>query len=176
MAKIIGSCDLMVTPVHDPDWRKWSANVGEIKDALTDYKAQSFSNYLASAWCRLEMFFNANVKVKADRARYFGGRLQDEMMTQMRRPHLLFGTRELQRSGDMPVIVRHLRDDEFKKYHPGEGKLTKEQDRQVIRAYVQELIQINRNLEVRREMPEMFSQCSCVCVCCMVFILKFRIL
>ena len=48
MGKIIGSCDVMITPIYDPDWRKWSkAGAQEnIHDPFTDYRAEPFRNYL----------------------------------------------------------------------------------------------------------------------------------
>ncbi len=69
-------------------------------------------------------------------------------MTQERRqPHLVFGTREKDR-GDMPVILRALRDNEFTKYHPGRGGLSDYSDAIVIDAYVQKLFDINKNFKV----------------------------
>jgi len=148
LGRIIGSCDMMVTPVYDPDWKQWCSDVPfqAIKDAFKHYQAPSFIEYLQRGWCRLEMFFNANMPMTAPRHRYFGGQLEQAML-QNRRPHLLYGTRELE-LGEMPIILRALRDDEFARYHPGQGKLTSNKDVVVISGYVEELFKISANLKV----------------------------
>jgi len=132
----------MVTPVYDPQWKQWSKGAKEIKDAFVDYLAPGFVEYLGRAWCRLEMFFNANVALNTGRAKLFEGRLKQVMVEEKRRPHLVFGTRE-QELGEMPLILRALRDEEFGKYHPGEGFVFDKRDTIVIGAYVKELYKIN---------------------------------
>jgi hypothetical protein len=162
LGRIIGSCDIMVTPVYDPDWRKWSSvgnasvynsaelqganDVHTIKDAFKEYLAPSFIEYLERGWCRLEMFFNANMPITRQHYGYFGGQLK-EVVIQKRRPHLVFGTRE-QELGQMPIILRALKDDEFAKYNPGKGKLSSTKDTVIISAYVEELFKINNKLKV----------------------------
>jgi hypothetical protein len=160
MGHIIGSCDLMVTPVHDPDWHTWSSshdgtsrgsnevNLEDDQDAFEGYKAPAFKDYLKRGWCRLEMFFNANMPVKMGREKLFGGKLR-ELIGQGKRPHLVFGTREKDRE-DMPVILPLLEDYLFEKYHPGQGNLSNTDDKVAIDAYVEELFKINQNLKVRR--------------------------
>jgi hypothetical protein len=164
LGRIIGSCDLMVTPIFDPDWRKWfkpaddsesafsdlagTPKVKEIGDVFTEYLAPAFREYLSRGWCRLEMFFNANMPVTGGREKLFGGELGQLMAGEKRRPHLLFGTRE-EELGEMPLILRALRDTEFGKLHPAKGKLFNKTDEMVIRAYVEELFIINKNLQVQ---------------------------
>jgi hypothetical protein len=153
MAKIVGACDMMVTPVHDPSWHTWCSqeSATSFTDALAEYKAEAFQEYLDRGWCRLEMFYNANVpwdQVK-QRLKYFGGKLQQAVIATGTRPHLVFGTRELDLGDEEPVIVRPLRDDEFQrsKYHPASGKVQMEEDRKVIDACVEDLCRINKNLK-----------------------------
>jgi hypothetical protein len=162
LGRIIGSCDMMVTPIFDPYWRNWSSDSSEAspcasadvqRAAFKEYLAPSFIEYLERGWCRLEMFFNANMPLTAQRHRYFGGRLK-EVMLEKRRPHLVFGTRE-QELGEMPILLRALRDDEFVRYHPAKGKLSNNKDTVIISAYVEELFKINKNLKV----------CACVNDC-----------
>jgi hypothetical protein len=161
----------MVTPILDPNWRQWCTKDSKIQDAITDYKAEQFQRYLASGWCRLEMFFNANIKFKAERHKYFGGKLREVMIAKGQRPHLLFGTREMQTPGEMPIIMRHLEDDEFEKYHPGKGSLSNDDDRPVIGAYVNQLLEINENLKPKLQVmfipadPRFYA--TYVCVLCM---------
>jgi hypothetical protein len=157
LAKVIGSCDMMVTPIHDKDWQKWSKNLTEIGDALTQYKAKQFEDYLSRGWCRLEMFFNANIPIdkRLERHEVFDGKLRRVMKEEGRRPHLLFGTRELCLQEEEPVILR-LRDDDFGKYNPGgeDARTVDPLDKDVISAYVEELYAINGKLRV----------CFCLCV------------
>jgi hypothetical protein len=145
LGNIIGSCDLMVTPVHDPHWQRWSAAGDEINDALTDYKAPGFLEYLGRGWCRLEMFFNANIPTKAGREKLFSSKLRHIMAEEKRRPHLLFGTRERDLC-TFPIVIRALLDDEFEKFHPARGFFSDPRDAFVIEAYVKELLQINKGL------------------------------
>ncbi len=88
-----------------------------------------------------------------------------------RRPHLLFGTRELMRVHEEPVFLR-VRDDDFDKYHPGgEDAVTVDpSDKDVITEYVEELCRINGNLLVRFCVFFVFFVflgfflCICMCV------------
>ena len=67
-----------------------------------------------------------------------------------RRPHVIFGTRELE-LGLEPLILPKLQDDKFKNWHPGKGKLSSTKDRDVIGRYVNELFEINSNIRRRNE-------------------------
>jgi hypothetical protein len=167
---------MMVTPVHDPNWVDWSSSCSqmddscsqmdgscsktddscsEVDDAFTDYKASGFTEYLGRGWCRLEMFLNANAHFDDRRDKLFGGELRQVMSEENRRPHLLFGTREME-LGAMPLILRALRDFEFAKYHPSKGAFTNEDDAIIVGAYVDDLFKLNTNLKV----------CSICCVKC----------
>jgi len=48
MGRIIGSCDVMITPVHDPMWKEWAGVGGgkKVIDAFSDYGAMPFQEYL----------------------------------------------------------------------------------------------------------------------------------
>jgi hypothetical protein len=156
---IIGSCDLMVTPVHDPQWKEWCSSCIEINDAFSDYKAPGFTEYLGRGWCSLEMFLNANIPFDVARRKHlFGGELRQVMSEEMRRPHLLFGTRELE-LGQMPLILRALGDFEFAKYNPSQGALTDERDAITISSYVEDLFQMNTNLKVLVGLVMFLSVC-----------------
>ena len=61
MGRIIGSCDVMITPVHDPDWKVWAQAGDAVKlviDAFSDYKAIPFQEYLER--CALFSFDRPN--------------------------------------------------------------------------------------------------------------------
>ncbi len=142
---------MMVTPVHDRDWKEWSLDgetgqLKDIKDTFTDYLAPGFREYLGRGWCRLEMFLNANMPTTGSRKKLFAGKLR-HVMEEKRRPHLLYGTREKDLD-DEPHILRPLTDEEFEVFHPGHGMLFDQQDKEVIDAYVEELCKINTNLRV----------------------------
>jgi hypothetical protein len=142
---------MMVTPIHDQNWQSWSGNVTEIKNALSEYRAEAFQDYLSRGWCRLEMFFNTNISLdkKLERHKVFAGRLRQIMKAEGRRPHLLFGTREMMLMQEDPVLLR-VSDADFDRYNPGgEDSVTKDpKDKEVIRGYVEELYSINKNLRV----------------------------
>ncbi len=137
--------------MHDPEWRKWSVRpdgtMTGIDDAFADYKAHQFRDYLDRGWCRLEMFFNAYMPFRTARAKLFGGRLEQIMREESRRPHLVFGTRELE-CGEMPVILRALREDEIDVYHPANGYLTSHKDVEVLKEHMKQLSKISISLKV----------------------------
>jgi hypothetical protein len=179
LGQIIGSCDMMVSPMYDPDWRDWSSGkvteacddvlvgafrskktsfkVNQIKDVFTDYRSKPFREYLTRGWCRLEMFFNANIPFNAGRAKLFGGELRKVMVEEKRRPHLLFGTREKE-LGEMPIILCAVLDEEFGAFHPGEGCVTCKDDKIILDAYVEELFKFNIRLKGHTE-TSLFSAC-----------------
>lgn len=69
--------------------------------------------------------------------------LSDSLIVARRRPHLVYGTRELQK-GLEPIILPKLEDELFETYHPGKGELfDKEKDQPVINSHVEHLFKIN---------------------------------
>jgi hypothetical protein len=150
LRRIIGSCDFMVTPIFDPEWMAWSSKLDATTQRsyweLEDYKAPGFQDYFSRAYIRLDMFFNANMPVDKRRAKLFGGRLRNEI-SEGRRPHLVFGTRELE-SGSMLVFMPPLQDDRLEKYHPTKGNYFSSNDAVYISAQVEELCKINASLRV----------------------------
>jgi hypothetical protein len=103
--------------------------------------------YVQRGWCRIEMFLNANVPVNISRKKLFGGKLAQVIAEEVRRPHVVFGTREKD-LGVMPVILPPLRDHLFARYHPGEGTFTSVADAVIVNSYVKELLKMNENLKV----------------------------
>ena len=69
------------------------------------------------------------------------------MIEEKRRPHLVFGTRELER-GELPVILRALTQDDIEVYHPARGLVTNEADVQVLEAHVNDLFKTSVALKV----------------------------
>jgi hypothetical protein len=148
LGRIIGSCDVMVTPVHDLEWATWGLEQTAYDTkgfGYTDYGASGFKEYLSRGWCRLEMFFNANMPCNLMRNRLFGGLLQRVMIMEKRRPHLVYGSREHDLDM-MPIVLPVLKDEEFANYHPGRGRFFDKRDAVLINRYIQELFQINSEL------------------------------
>jgi hypothetical protein len=103
--KIVESMDCILTPIFDPDFDKWELN-DVYRGMFEAYEAQSWKvgnyAYLNRAWCRMEMFYAANIPLRRDSAlraqKFVGG--QHFAIISGRRPHILYGTRE-----DMKVIA-----------------------------------------------------------------------
>ena len=66
------------------------------KDYFAQYKAAGWQEYWSRGWCRVEAMLAAVKAVKAGRAALFGGALRTSLLAG-RRPHVLFGTKELVR-------------------------------------------------------------------------------
>jgi hypothetical protein len=150
MAKIIGLCDAMLTPVVDAGWQAWSKRVTREQlqhahDPLSSYKARNWHEYADRGWCRLEMFFSANVPVPEDQTRRLRGPLMDALKEQ-RRPHLVFGDRE-RALGEPPILLPKLDDKLYRSYLPTSGKLFNPKDKKIIGDNVQELEEINKRLK-----------------------------
>jgi hypothetical protein len=124
-----------------------SASQEQDDEILSAYPSSKFKDYLQRGWCRIEVFFNANIPVNPLRSRLFGGELGEVMVREGRRPHLVYGTREKDENS-MPVILPALQDHLFTKYHPGRGDLHDPRDAVVLDAFVEELYRINENLQV----------------------------
>ena len=108
--QIVQTIDCILTPVHDEDYEKWEL-VNHNKGLIKQYKAISWNGgsdktktwdeikyaYVNRAWCRMEMFYAANVPLRnhdSNRIDKFALGLKISL-EQNRRPHFLFGTREL---------------------------------------------------------------------------------
>jgi hypothetical protein len=110
--KIIGVCDIILTPVFDSDtefsWRKDIQKNG-VSNWYKEYGSPGWNQgdhaYLNRSWCRVEMYFAANVPLNpsdAVRVSNFKAALLSSIQAG-HRPHILFGSCELKRKA--PVIV-----------------------------------------------------------------------
>ena len=101
--------------------------------------------YVSRGWCRLEAFLGANLPFMEERAELLGGALRGAA-DEKRRPHVLFGTREMEKGLD-PIVLPSLPAETFNKYHPAEGNVTSEGDRNILRDYVTALTTtVNKDL------------------------------
>ena len=141
MRSIMECCDLVLTPVVDPDYKNIrfknpDYNLGAHEEEelpedgwLEGYRARAWVDYLDRAWCRVEMMLGAAYAVNehSERATLFRGVLQAAVL-QGRRPHVIVGTREAEL--DMPpCFLKPLMHHIFARYAPEDGTLTDSRDR-----------------------------------------------
>jgi len=133
MAALIGCCDMLLTPIVDEDHKSWSLPL-TFQNAIDDYKAVAWQEYWKRAWCRVEAYLAAAVPVEASkvRAKSYRGGLRAGLEAG-RRPHCIFGTKELEKGGP-PVFLPPMVNATYEKYLPAKGQLTSEADRPVVRA------------------------------------------
>ena len=154
LARIIGMCDVILTPIVDPNWKEWAGasdidpvnadKLGTDGDIFSKYGAKAWGEYSGRAWCRLESFFAANCPLVAppeDRAGLLGGPPSEALLS-AQRTHLIFGSREAE-LGLLPVVLPRLADEMFSRYDPRKGQLTSSGDMEKIEGYVVELCRIN---------------------------------
>merc|ERR1719240_2254396 len=120
---IMACCDLMLTPIVDPSHEKWKLAVGS-PDIFATYGADAWQEYWRRAWCRVEAMFAAVIPVPKKRAKRFNTVLR-HALTLSRRPHFLFGTKELDIFRP-PKSVPPLLNSHFDAYAPEKGELTNE--------------------------------------------------
>ena len=127
--EIIKCADFIFTPIAgDP------ANLPSPHSHLyKDYKAPLWNegqySYLFRSWCRIEMFFAANIPVNIDTDRLgcFRAGLRHHASNGVR-PHMLYGTREF--NGNVyPHVLPPLQNSYFESFHPLRGSLSVESDR-----------------------------------------------
>jgi hypothetical protein len=139
---IIKIADYMFTPIFDPDWQKWELNF--YSDMYEDYNAKNWKDerfgYLNRGWCRIEMFYAANIPLlesNAERKVKFAGLLLHHL-NKNRRPHVLYGSYEGE-NGVQPHVLDPLQNSYFEKYHPLKGFVSVEKDKTTIESLVNEL-------------------------------------
>ena len=143
LKKIVQVCDLMLTPLVDDNHQNW-ALVPTKEGYLHDYKAAAWCDgthaYLNRGWCRTEMLYAANVPVlknTKDRILKFKNALAHAAL-QERRPHFLYGSKELNES-KQPICLPPLQHSYLEKYNPIDGDLSFEDDRKKIQMLLTEL-------------------------------------
>jgi hypothetical protein len=142
--KIIQVCDCIFTPIFDEKHESWK--LPEITfNWFADYKSQAWNggqfSYLNRGWCRIEMFYAANVPLFSDneertRKMDAGLKIHRENGT---RPHIIYGSRESAKESSCVIFLPPLQKDYFKMYHPEQGHLTKSSDKTTIRQLIENL-------------------------------------
>lgn len=139
--KIVEACDCIFTPIVDPTAPSWQLPT-TTTNYFFDYAASAWNagpqSYLHRGWCRVEMFYAANIPVDRMLAWSKAAKLKAGLryaMESKRRPHYLYGTKEW--SGyRLPITLAPLQNSYYEEWHPLKGSLTKQQDK----AKIQELV------------------------------------
>jgi hypothetical protein len=142
--KIIGVCDCLFTPNYDADHASWDIpnlprNPFDF-DLSPGWRGNSFS-YLNRGWCRVEMFYGANIPFVEDsenrRQKMKAGLLHHR--SRGRRPQFVYGSKA-KASRLQPASLPPLQNSYFDEYHPVMGNLSVASDKEKI-------IQLVRDLE-----------------------------
>jgi hypothetical protein len=141
--EIIKYSDCLLTPiVDDTIWEYIHTHQGD----FYDYKASGWCfgehSYIHRAWCRVEMFYAANVplskhtKTKLTSFQYG----LKSALENSKRPHFLYGTREHRLSLN-PIQLQPLCKEYhfFDRYHPCKGSVTVASDIEKIQQLIDEL-------------------------------------
>ena len=139
LSDVIYFSDCLLTPIIDDSADSWSYNAASF-NALSDYRSQAFHRgsqaYLNRAWCRLEMFFAANLPVKRIGPRKEVSTAMQLFSLNGLRPHFLFGSKESLDASD-PVLVNPMTKEMMDKYDPRRGQLTCPSDEIIIQNLVE---------------------------------------
>mmetsp|Transcript_59587 Transcript_59587/g.141783 ORF Transcript_59587/g.141783 Transcript_59587/m.141783 type:complete len:461 (+) Transcript_59587:135-1517(+) len=130
LQQVIERCDLMLTPIVDPEHGKWEQ---VDHDLFQGYLAPAWKEYWGRAWCRTEALLAATAPLHdgTRRAEIFGHGALYKALQAGRRPHFLYGTKELHMDRP-PKSLPPLMNSFFQQYSPETGLLTKESDRVLI--------------------------------------------
>jgi hypothetical protein len=140
--KIVEVCDCLLTPIYDENHAAWTlsrSGNGLFEDyESTGWKGTDYS-YVNRGWCRVEMFYGANIPLKEDspeRKEKMKGVLLFQR-SEGRRPHFLYGSKESKLL--VPRLLEPLQTRSFEKYHPSDGHFTVTSDREKIIQLVTDL-------------------------------------
>jgi len=135
MLRIIGECDVVLTPVVDDMCDKWE--MGDLNDVLNAYGSDAWKVYWSRGWCRLEAFSASNIPVpRHERGEGLPPCLIKPIVEEKLRPHYIYGSKESEKDWG-PMMLPPLRNSYFARYHPAKGDLTSEADRAVVERYVE---------------------------------------
>ena len=96
-----------------------------------EYLAEGWKDYWSRGWCRVEVMLASVKPVAEGRAELFRGQMKVHLLGG-HRPHVLFGTKELERNAP-PIFLPPLLHSYFETFAPERGELTKEADRVAVR-------------------------------------------
>jgi hypothetical protein len=142
---IIKYSDCLFTPIVDENTSLWEychTNEGDFYDYKATGWCQGEHSYIQRAWCRIEMFYAANIPLSKHvqtKLPKFRHGLKTALENQ-HRPHFLYGTRESRLSLN-PIQLQPLCKEYsfFEKYHPCRGSVSVASDVSKIKELVDEL-------------------------------------
>jgi hypothetical protein len=125
--KIVEVCDCLLTPIYDENHASWimPTSGSSLFEAYqsTGWRGMDYS-YLNRGWCRVEMFYGANIPLKEDscerKEKMKAGLLYHRSYG--RRPHFLYGSKDWFLVA--PHALEPLQNCYFEEYHPSNGHLT----------------------------------------------------
>jgi hypothetical protein len=129
--KIIASCDMVLTPIHDKGLGDWFDEI--LKKGVTNWFDQYGSpawkegmhSYLNRGWCRVEMMYATNIPLMESSPERLS---KLSPLLRQRRVKVIYGSNE-QKRNMQPVVLPPMNNSWFDMYTPECGKLTKESDR-----------------------------------------------
>ena len=131
--KLIEYCDCLFTPIYLPDT---NPDASADRAHYGNYQALDWNGkhgYLNRAWCRLEMFFGANVPLIHDPDRqYVFSSGAVHFPAKGIRPHFIYGTSE-SKLGKPPILRTYIPNFLISDFNPLQGILTNDKhDRPII--------------------------------------------
>jgi hypothetical protein len=140
--KIVGVCDCLFTPIYDADHASWS-RPSKVTSLFEDYQSTGWRgstySYVNRGWCRVEMFYGANIPLNEDseerKLKMRAGLLYHRSCG--RRPHFLYGSKDQGRQN--PRVLPPLQNSYFDEYHPVKGNVTVDSDKAKIIQLVKDL-------------------------------------
>jgi len=136
--KVIGFCDCLFSPIYGINQSKSTA----VNNFYDGYQVSSWNGnrgYTNKAWCRLEMFYAANIPNTLNtpaRVNKFKHGLHLHASNNVR-PHLLYGSSEME-GNQQPKLLPPLQNSFYDQLDPMQGLLTNEEhDRPKIKELVE---------------------------------------
>jgi hypothetical protein len=134
--KIVQVCDCLFTPIYEKDHTQWKYPLA-ISNFYDDYRSLAWTgtpySYLNRGWCRIEMFYAANIPLMEDnlgrRSRFRAGLAYHS--NEGRRPHILFGSKEMA-DNRPPITLPPLQNSYFEQYNPVLGAVSVGKDKENI--------------------------------------------
>lgn len=149
--EIVRNCDCLFTPV--------CGEAVELPNFISnwykEYPAPLWNaeqyGYVNRCWCRVEMFYAANIPVEIsdERLAKFHGPFKAHA-AKLIRPHVLYGTRE-QVQNASPFILPPMQNSYFEDLHPLRGSITQKADLEKIAELVEELKPYMKRIETGYE-------------------------
>ena len=145
--KIIASCDMVLTPIHDKGLGDWYDKIDLITNWFDQYGSPAWKegihSYLNRGWCRVEMMYATNIPLMESSPERLS---KLSPLLRQRRVQVIYGSNE-QKRNMQPVVLPPMNNSWFDMYSPEKGNLTKESDR----VHVKRLVDQIRHLITKTE-------------------------